>query len=226
MIKNAYWVIEELPNNHQEMIFFIPEFNKSNFYFLKDSSNINILNDTSQSLHKILKAFRDDKNYIKKLLKIKYNSKTFKEAKLKHKFKSENEEAINEYILYRLSKNHEGKIYQKNSLNKNSISCDIKELSNISSKLNKKTFIFNYSLKEVLKLFNNEDLIIYYSPTPKDVKSPEHLEIINILLKHYSKIIINTYDNPIYKKYFKNWIKKKKPGQNNKVKIECIWKNF
>lgn len=218
MIKDAHWVTEELPENHKEMIFFMPECNKSNFYFLKDESNITILNDPNSILYKVYKSIRDDKLYTKKISKIKHNLKTFNQAKQKKTFKSEIDEAINIYTLYKLSKKNEGKIYEKNK--KNSI--DLKDLSRI----NKNTFIFNHSLKESLKIFNNEDILMYYTPDLRDIKSPEHVEIINILLKHYSKVIINSYENPVYKKYFKNWNKKKKPNQKNKLKVECVWKNF
>lgn len=219
MSKDLHWITQELPENYKEMIFFSLDISKYNLLFCKEQSNLNIINDPNTVTYKILKAIRDDSSYLKKISKIKYNLKTFKEAKSKNSFKSDTEEAINNYILYRLSKKHEGKVYQKfNKLNQ--------DLIQLSEKIDKNTFIFNYSIKECLKLFNNEDVIIYYSPDLKQIKKPEHLEIINILLKQYSKVIINTYDNPIYKKHFKNWIKKKRPGQANKIKIECVWKNF
>ena len=200
---------------------------KCNFYFLKENSKISILNDPSINFYKILKGLRDNEQFLKKLSKLNFNLKTFKKEKQKKSFKSELEESINSYVLYKFSSNNNLKDYKKNTDCKNSLCSDIKELSKISFKIEKNnTFIYKYSLIEALKLFNNEDIVIYYSPTIKEINSPDHKEVINILLKQHSRVIIHSYENKIYKKFFKNWTKKRKPGQKNKNKIECIWKNF
>ena len=149
-MKDNDWILAELPENHKELIFFSPELNKHNLFFLKESSHINIINDPNDSIYKILKAIRDDNSYIKKLLKIKYNSKTFKEAKLKNKFKSDLEEAINKYVVYKLSKKNEGKLYQKNTKNYGPITCDLNSLSELAVKINKNTFLFNQTIKASL----------------------------------------------------------------------------
>jgi hypothetical protein len=227
MVNNFLWVSEELPTLHAQMVFFSPDCKKCNFYFFKEASQISILNDPSNNFYKILKSLRDNEQFLKKLSKLNFNLKTFKKEKQKKTFKSELEESINSYILYKFSLNNNLKDYKKNIDCKNSIMSSVKELSEISSKINKNnTFIYNYSLIEALKLFNNEDIVIYYSPTIKEISSPEHKDIINILLKQHSKVLIHSYDNKTYKKFLKNWTKKRKPGQKNKNKIECIWKNF
>lgn len=227
MINNSNWVLEELPNNHQEMIFFAPDCNKCNFYFLKEPSFISILNDPSNLFNKVLKSLRDNEQFLKKISKLNFNLKTFKKEKQKKFFRSELDESINSYILYKFSLNNNLKDYKKNIDCKNSITSSISELKELSKKIQKEnTFIFNYSIKDSLKLFNNEDLIIYYSPTYKETQDPKNKEVIEIILKHYSKVIIHSYDNKFYKKLLKNWNKKRKPGQKNKNKIECIWKNY
>jgi len=227
MINNSLWVMDELPAQHANMVFFTPDCKKCNFYFLKEASYISILNDPSNSFYKILKSLRDNDQFLKKLSKLNFNLKTFKKEKQKKSFKSELEESINTYILYKFSLNNNLKDYKKNTDCKSSITSSIKELSQICSKMDKKsTFIYNYPLLDALKLFNNEDIVIYYSPTIKEINSPEHKDVINVLLKQHSKILIHSYENKIYKKLLKNWTKKRKPGQKNKNKIECVWKNF
>jgi len=227
MINNSEWVLEELPEQHKDMIFFAPDCKKCNFYFLKDCSKISILNDPTNNFYCILKNIRDNDLFFKKLSKINFNSKTFKKEKQKKHFKNELEESINRYILYKFSLRNNLDIYKKNIDCKNSITSGIKELKEISKKIQKNnTFIYNYSVYDSLKTFNNEDLIIYYSPTEKETEDPEHKKIIDIILKHHSKILIHCYENKNYKKFFKNWNKSKKPGQKNKNKIECVWKNF
>jgi hypothetical protein len=227
MTINYSWVTDELPPQHVDMIFFYPDCKRCNFYFLKENSKISILNDPSVNFYKILKGLRDNEQFLKKLSKLNFNLKTFKKEKQKKSFKSELEESINSYVLYKFSSNNNLKDYKKNADCKNSLCSDIKELSKISFKIEKNnTFIYKYSLIEALKLFNNEDIVIYYSPTIKEINSTDHKDVMNILLKQHSKVIIHSYENKIYKKFFKNWTKKRKPGQKNKNKIECIWKNF
>jgi hypothetical protein len=209
MIKNSKWAIEEAPADHKNMIFFSPDCRDYGFYFLKEVSCASILNDPSDSICSTLKVLRDSNSlFFKKISKIKLNLKTINEEKKKKFFKNDLEKAVNNYVL---------------SKNKNLVS-EFKVLSERMEKNN--TFIYNYSLLECLSLFNNENLFIYYSPALKDIKDKNHFKLLDILIKHYSKIIVHAYDNKLYKKYFKEWNRKRKPNQKNKVKIECIWKNF
>lgn len=210
MIKNSKWVIDEAPIDHKDMIFFSPDCRDYSFYFSKEVSCASILNDPSDSVFNILKVLRDSNNlFFKKINNLKLNNKTINAEKQKKIFKNDLEKAINNYILSKSKKNK------------------MSELKALSDKMDKNnTFIYNYSLFDCLKLFNNENLFIYYSPGLKDIKEKNHYKILDLLIKHYSKIIIHTYDNKLYKKYFKDWNKKRKPNQKNKIKIECIWKNF
>jgi hypothetical protein len=217
MIKNSEWVMEELPPEHKDMIFFSPDCRENSFYSSKETSMFSILNDPSDSLHSILKALRDNNSlFFKKISKVSLSLKTFNLEKQKKVFRSEIEKAVNNYVLTKYN------VRSKNNKSKN-----IDKLKILSEKINKNnTFIYNYDVIKSLNLFNNESLLIYYCPTQKDIKEKDHYKILDVLLKHYSKVIIHTYDNKLYKKYFKNWNKKKKPNQKNKFKIECIWKNF
>jgi hypothetical protein len=212
MIKNSKWIIEEAPLEHKEMIFFSPDCRDISLY-LKEISTTVILNDPLNRFGSILRILRDnDDLFFKKIKSINLNSKTFTIEKQKKTFKSDIEKALNNYILSRYNKNNKK---------------FIDELKDLSLNMNKNsTFIYNYNTIDSLKKFNSENLFIYYSPTIKDINQKDHSNILDVLFKHYSKIIIHAYDNKLYKKYFKDWNKKKKPNQKIKTKIECIWKNF
>lgn len=225
MTNNTQWLIDEFPEEHEKMIFFSPDCKKCSFYFSKNLAKISILNEPEIKYYKILKSIRDN-NFVKKILSLDLNLKTFKKEKQKNKFKNDLEEAINFYVLYKLSKNNNLKDYKKNSENKGSIFAEPDELKELSKKIDQNTFIYNYSIIECLKLFNNEDIFLYYSPALKEIEKKEHTQVIDILLKQHSKILIHAYDNKIYRKYFKNWKRKKRPDIKNKIKLEYIWKNF
>jgi DNA adenine methylase len=234
-------ILEEFPENHKELIYCEPFCGCCNVFLKKDHSEITALNDLNNGISNFLTVLRDDgKKAIGKLKKINYNQQTFKKELKRSNFKNNIDYAINQYILYRTSRGGLCKNYCYSKTKRKKIedieswNTNVENLNQISLKLSD-VFIFNSPASEIIGIFNSENVLMYCDP-PRYVNNrksqcpykdymteEEHVELSKILLKSNSKIILSGSDSLLYKKLYKEWVRRK---ISNKNKKEFIWKNF
>jgi len=234
-------ILEEMPENHKDLIYCEPFCGCCNVFLKKENSEITILNDLNNGISNFLTVLRDDgKKAIGKLKKINYNQLTFKKELTRKKFKNNVDHAINQYILYRTSRGGLCKNYCYSKTKRKKIedieswNTNVENLHQISLKLSD-AFVFNYTANEIIEIFNSEDVLMYCDP-PRYIKNrksqcpykdymteEEHIELSKILIKSNSKIILGGSDSLLYKKLYKDWNRRK---ISNKNKKEFIWKNF
>ena len=234
-------ILEEMPENHKDLIYCEPFCGCCNVFLKKENSEITVLNDLNNGISNFLTVMRDDgKKAISKLKKINYNQQTFKKELKRNKFKNNVDYAVNQYILYRTSRGGLCKnyCYSKNKRKKiediESWNTNVENLNQISLKLSD-VFVFNNTAIEIIGIFNSENVLMYCDP-PRYVKNrksqcpykdymteEEHIDLSKVLMKSNSKIILSGSDSLLYKKLYKDWNRKK---ISNKNKKEFIWKNF
>lgn len=233
-------IISEFPENYQDLIYCEPFCGCCSVFLKKQPSKIDILNDANIGIYTLIKTLQNnEKHFSNKIKKIKFNKTTFKSELLKKTFKSDLEYAVNQYVLYRMSRASLCQTYSwsKNKKNQTDVcswNTNFENFSKISERLFE-VFIYNKSPVEIIKNFNCEDVLLYcnmpyycgskclktaYKP---EITEEEHVEISKILLKFNGKVILNNLDSYLYKKLYKDFNRKKISDKN---KTEYIWKNF
>lgn len=238
--QNKTDITAEFPENYQELIYCEPFCGCCNVFLKKQPSKISILNDSNLGIYTLIKTLQNNEKYFSNKLKtIKFNQTTFKSELNKKEFRSEVEHAVNQYILYRMSRAGLCKTYSWSASKKNQVdlcswNTTIETLSEISKKL-EGVFLFNKPANEIVKNFNCDNVLLYCNMPcycgskclktayKQDMSQEDHIEFSKLLLKSTSKVVVHNLDSNLYKKLYKTFNRKK---IINKNKIEYIWKNF
>ena len=238
------WVISNFPEKYTEMTYLEPFCGGASILLNKEKSDIEIINDIDLEVIQIYQALRDEpKEFIRRLNRCKYSEETFEKTVKKEKSEDYLENAVNEFVIGRMSKGGLKKAFSwSNRLRGgqpeevNTWMTTIKTLPCVSERL-KEVYIFNKPALEVMKAFNLPNTLVYCDPpylhetkVSKTVYSSEmttddHIELSHILNSFKGKAIISGYSSPLYNRLYKGWnTEKKKVTKENK--IEIIWKNY
>lgn len=92
---------------------------------------------------------------------------------------------------------------------------------------------------ELIKRYNTPDVFIYLDPpylnrTRKDhlykheMSDKQHIELLEIIIKHPGKILISGYENDLYNEMLQNWRKAHKNtiAESGHKRIETLWMNY
>lgn len=219
------WIVSEFPDNYQDLIYIDVFCDNLGIYLEKSKSKIEIINDTDKGLIEIYRAIKDEyKYFFKKLNAIKCNIETF-ETFLENSgnsYEDYMDKAINEFVLRKLSKSENKKLFINKKIKWDSI---LNEVLAIKLRL-QETFIMNKEALEVIQKFNSHDGFIFCN-LPLNIKEQQINKIVNALRSFSGKVIVTSKDHKMYKDSFMEWNCKRKMIQTkNKKKLEVLWKNF
>lgn len=92
---------------------------------------------------------------------------------------------------------------------------------------------------ELLKRYNTEDVFIYLDPpylldTRKgylykhEMSREQHIDLLEMIKNHPSKIMVSGYDNDLYNEYLVGWNKeqKKTNAEQGIERVETLWMNY
>lgn len=99
--------------------------------------------------------------------------------------------------------------------------------------------IENLEALELIDRYDTKDVFIYADPpyltnTRKnylykhEMTEEQHVDLLNVLLKHKGKVLISGYDNDLYNKMLVGWHKEQKGtlGEGGVQRIETLWMNY
>ena len=219
------WIIDELPEDYPSLIYVDAFCGNINVLLHKEKSRIEVINDTDEGMTQIHRAIRDEnKDFSKRLNSIKCNNETFQKffANKDKKYEDYLEKAINEFVLRKLSKGEDKKMFSNKKIDWKKIA---KEIMLLRVRL-QETFIMNKDPLEIIGKFNHYDAIMYCD-LPKNLKEQQYTKMSSMLSNFCGKVLVSCSDHKMYKTYFPTWNLRRKmfPGIN-KMKLEYIWKNY
>lgn len=250
----AKWIIEQLPADHQEMVYLEPFCGGANVLLNKDPSKEEIINDLDKDIIILFRVIRDQcTQFIRKIKKVEYKESNF-EIALKRTNLAESDDlhkAMNEFTLRRMSRGGLGKAFAWSNRERggqpgeiNAWETIIDTLPEISQRL-QNVIILNKPAVAVLKVFDEPNVLVYADPPylqetreSPDVYTHEmlvddHIALAEVLNNFKGKVMISGYPSRLYNKLYKNWRCEKKKIANHAsqqkvkpIKVELLWCNF
>jgi DNA adenine methylase len=248
----AKWVIDNFPDNYQDMTYIEPFIGGGNVLLNKEKSKIEVMNDLDASVVGVYQALRDEpKELIRRLNLTKYCQETFEKASKKTVFDDYLEKAKNEFILRRMSRGGLKAAFAWSNRLRGGVPGDvnawntaIKALPELAERI-KEVHIFNKPALEVLKTFDGPETLAYCDPPylhetrvskavyASEMTTEDHIQLSHILNAYQGKVLLSGYMSPLYARLYKNWnIEKKKIANHSsqkktkEKKVEILWKNF
>lgn len=250
------FVIEHFPEGYTELTYCEPCCGGASVFLNKGKSKEEVINDLDKGVISIFKALRDEpKEFIDRLKKVKYTEEAFEKAldRATEPFDDYIDHAVNEYCLRRMSRGGLKKAFAWSDRLRGGKPGDVnawetmlRMLPDISARL-KDVVILNNDFKDVVKVWDIEDVLIYldppYLPMTRAVGSTElydnemsvedHITLLSFVRDAKCKIALSGYSSPLYNKYLKGWkcIKKEIANHSSQQKVkerrfECLWMNY
>ena len=252
----ADFVIENFPENYQELTYCELMCAGASVFLNKLPSKEEVINDIDPGIVHIHKALRDEsKEFIERLKRIRYTERSFKMALTRSEegFTDYVDHAVNEYMLRRMSRGGMRKSFAWSDRERGGKPGDVNawetmllELPRVSERV-KNTIILNKNAFDVIKVWDEENVLIYLDPPyMSDTRSDgskniyeyemsvdDHITMLNLVKNARAKVIISGYTCPLYNRTLKGWKVKKKNVPNNSSqtktkerRIETIWMNY
>jgi DNA adenine methylase len=237
----ASWIIENFPSNYEELTFVEPLCAGASVFLNKNPSTQEVLNDIDRSLICIFKTLRDEpKEFFDRIKRIRITERAFKMAQSKAEsgFEDYVDQAVNEFVLRRLSRNGLKKSFYAGTTTWQKT---IAELNDIAERV-KNCTILNTSAFDVLKVWDEDDTFWYLDPPclpnareenlgqthGHHMTVEDHIQLIALAKNSRGKVLISACSSPLYNRGLKGWKTKKKnvPGSNKDRKLEVLWMNY
>jgi len=248
------FVIENFPKNYEQYDYMEPYFGAGSVFLNKNISEgrTQIINDIHPRLISILIALRDEsKEFIQRIKRITYSERVFNRELKRTKFSDYMDEAINEFVLRRMSRDGLKKAFSWSDRKRGGKPGDVNAwetitdiLPTISQKL-KGVTILNKPAIKIIQAFDAPNVLCYADPpyihssrVSKDTYEYEmsiddHEAMLNQLKRFNGKVIISGYHSDLYSTMLKDWrcVSKKVPNHSSqqkkkKLKTELLWMNY
>ena len=248
----AKWIIENLPSNYQEMLYFEPFCGGASVLLNKEPSQEEVINDLDENIIILFRILRDQcTQFLRKIKRVDYEEVHFDAALKRKEFSDDLHRAINEFILRRMSRGGLRKAFawsnrkrggQPGEINAWETILDL--IPEISQRL-QKVIILNKSAIELLKLFDEPNVLVYADPPylhetrespdayTHEMAIDDHIALADVLNGFKGKVLISGYPSRLYSKLYKNWRCEKKKIANHAsqqkvkpIKMELLWCNF
>ncbi len=241
------WIVKHFPDDYEQYDYLEPYCGSASILLGKspvEDGKMEILNDTDLGIIRIFQALRDEPKYfISKIRRTTFSERVFNKELKKNeegKFKDYIDEAANEFILRRMSRGGDKKIFAR----PRGEELGIKTWKEIASSLNpiakrvQNTFIFNKPAIQTIAAFNEDNTLLYCDPPNASESSDvgenemaidEHEILAKQLNKFHGKVILSGYPSTLYKRLYEEWrcVRRKTPKQKGKkIKTETIWLNY
>lgn len=246
------WIINFLPENYTDLEYLEPYAGAASVLLNKLPSKEEIINDIDSGVANLLRIIRDQTEEFLDIIKtISYCKKNFNLALEKKEFTNELEEAVNEFIIRRMSRGGLKETFAWSDRLRggqpgeiNAWKTIIKSIPVIAERL-KDVFITNKPAIRVIKAFDDINCLAYIDPPylhetrvstqayQFEMSTADHVELAGVLNNFKGKVIISGYASSLYEKLYKNWRCENKQIANHSsqqkikpIKTECLWLNY
>lgn len=244
------WIISHFPKNYTTYI--EPFVGAGNILLNKSPSYLEVIGDVDITIAQVFRALRDDtQEFINRLSSIEYSEETFINATNTHIFTTYIDQAVNEYILRRMSRGGLRKAFAWSDRLRggqpgdvNAWKTALKLLPTIADRL-KNVYIFHKPAVETISPFNDKDTLVYADPPylhetrvstntyAAEMSKNAHVKLAEALNAFRGKVILSGYQSSLYARLFKGWRRVNKMIANHSsqskkkdMKIESLWLNF
>ena len=212
------------------------------------------INDIDLGVVQIFRALRDEPgHFIGRIKRTKYCEATFAKALAKKDatFKDYMNHAVNEYILRRMSRGGLKSNFAWSNRSRGGQPGDVnawetmlEQLPAIAARV-EQINIFNKPALEVIKAFNDPDVILYCDPTyladtratpsayEYEMSTDDHITLAEALNQFKGKVLLSGYPSTLYKRLYADWRCARKKIANHasqqskkEMKTECLWMNY
>jgi len=250
------WIIDHFPAGYQELTYCEPFCAGASVFLNKEPSPEEVISDTDQGVIYVFKALRDEpREFITRIKRTRYTARAFKMAKnrVKRGFKDYIDEAVNEYILRRMSRGGLKTAFAwSNRLrggqpgDLNAWQTIIEQLPLIAERVENATVLCE-DFRNVIKIWDEENTLMYLDPPylhstrsenatkvyENELTVEDHMDLLQLAKNARGKVVISGYSSPLYNRTLKEWKVKKKNVANHSSqtkkkdrRLECIWMNY
>lgn len=246
------WVIENFPEDYQEMTYCEPYLGGGSVFLNKEPSKTEIINDIDNKVVSIFKALRDEPGELTgRLKRTKYKEETFNRALKKEEFEDYIDLAITEITLRRMSRGGMKEAFSWSKRlrggkpgDENAWETYLEQLP-LSAARVEKAHIFNKKAEEIIKIWDGPNTLMYLDPPylsttrsapnvyENEMSIDDHISLSETINNSKSYIILSGYPSSLYNRLYKDWncIKKEIVNHSSQKKtkskkVECIWMNF
>lgn len=252
----ATWILKYFPKNYTELNYCEPFCAGASVFLNKEPSPEEMLSDTDCGVIHIFKALRDEpKEFISRIRRTRYTERAFKMAqnRLEKGFEDYVDEAVNEYILRRMSRGGLRKSFAWSDRQRggkpgdlNAWDTMIDQLPVIAQRVSNATILCE-DFREVIKVWDEDDTFLYLDPPylhstrsegstdayENEMTVEDHMDLLKLANNARGKIMLSGYSSPLYNRTLKDWRCRKKQVANNSSqqkkksrRVECIWINY
>jgi len=249
------WVISNFPPDYEKLDYVEPYVGAGSVLLNKNiSEGMEALNDVDPGVIQIFRALRDEANhFIGRIKRVKYCEATFERALAKKdtKFKDYMDHAVNEYVLRRMSRGGLRSNFAWSNRSRGGQPGDVnawetmlEQLPIIATRI-ENINIFHKPALEVIKAFNDSDVLVYCDPTylpdtratatayEFEMSTDDHIALAEALNQFKGKVLISGYPSALYKRLYADWkcVRKKVANhasqqRKKEHKTECLWMNY
>jgi DNA adenine methylase len=252
----ASWLIKYFPKNYAELAYCEPFCAGASVFLNKEPSPEEMLSDTDCGVVHIFKALRDEpKEFISRIKRTRYTERAFKMAqnRTENGFTDYIDEAVNEYILRRMSRGGMKKSFAWSERTRggqpgdlNAWETMIKQLPLIAKRVANITILCE-DFREIIKVWDEENALLYLDPPylhstrsenatevyNDEMTVEDHMDLLQLVKNARGKVVLSGYSSPLYNRNLKEWRCRKKQVANHSSqqkkktrRVECIWVNY
>ena len=238
----ANWICGYIPKHK---VYLEPYAGSLSVLFNKPRAHIETVNDLNEDVVNFFRVLRDYPNELKRLIELTPFARS--EYEFSYEETAEPIEKARRFCIRcwqgfgcsNLYKNGFKSGQQSNSPNPAKAWAEMPEIILRAADRLKGVQIENLPALELIRRYDTSDVFMYVDPpylhgTRKnylykhEMEDGEHIELLEVLLKHPGKIILSGYDNELYNNMLTGWRKESigTQAENGLKRIETIWMNY
>jgi len=240
----APWIIDHIP---EHSVYLEPYFGSGAVFFNKKPCKIETINDLNSDVVNYFKVLRDKANELIRLLELTpYGRDEYNNAYDISDNDTDIEKARKFVVkcfmgfgCSNLYKNGFRSSQQSGSPHTTKAWNELPETLKKATARLKNAQIENLTATEIINRYNTADVFIYADPpylldTRKgylykhEMTDEQHIELLELLIKHPGKVMISGYENDLYNDTLKGWEKayKNTTAEQGLQRQEVIWMNY
>ena len=252
----SHWLIQHFPKDYTELAYCEPFCAGASVFLNKQPSTEEMMSDIDCGTINIFKALRDEaKEFITRIKRTRYTERTFQMAqnRVEAGFSDYIDEAVNEYILRRMSRGGLKKSFAWSDRTRGGKPGDLnawetmaKQLPHIVDRVSNATMLCE-DFREVMKVWDEDNTFFYLDPPylhstrsegstdayDEEMTVEDHMDLLQLANNARGKVMLSGYSSPLYNRSLKDWKCKKKHVANHSSqqkkkarRVECIWINY
>lgn len=241
----ADWIISFFPEHHS---YLEPYFGSGAVLFNKSRSHIETVNDLDGNVVNLFECIREDPERLARAIYLTPYAREVYEKAFTEEPKDRFEKALNFYIRLNMGhgfRTNGEKVGWKNDVQGRERAyaaqdwLKLPEKIMLASERLRGVQIENRPAIEVIKKFNHENVLIYCDPPymletrygkqyRHEMSDAEHVELLDLLLKHKGPVILSGYETGLYNEMLQGWNKYETVSYSQACskKREVIWMNY